>query len=278
MMLLAMHGLGASRDSIEKVHTNYIRRLTPAVRAEIVAISDVESVLGDDSAYRSLVRFFDAEVAEKGVEQTLKTYLPKIHSGWVRHAFHGTIRLAYGIRFNVASEISAGLAYQTCAGSDDRLAHIARHATPAQRFVWPPAIDITTSRFDSQYEEAMVADTFAIHTHVLPDNERQVAEDVLSLFNHTQNFFALHMVTGTHAMGICADAIGANVDGLMNAGLAATYLAVGAPNFSPNAQPRPLRMDFAHEVKVAFSCADQAGRLGSERYVEAYATYDQAFS
>lgn len=278
MMLLAMHGLGAERMTIESRASRYIRRLDPKVDSDMQKIKRIEDGLGKRKAYRALVQFFDGEIDRAGIDETLIAYLPKIVSGWVRHAFHGTIRLAYGIRFNVESEISAGLAYLAGAGPDEQLERIGRGATASDRFAWPPSIDISSSRFDDRYEEVLDADTFAVHTHVLENNEARVAEDVLGLFNHTQGFFALHMVTGTHALGICTEAIEANMDGLMNAGVAAAYLAIDAPMFVESAKPRAINMDFAHEVKIAFSCFDQAQRLDSKRFQEAFETYGRSFT
>ena len=278
MMLLAMHGLGADRGSIESRGKRYVRRLDPATNNDFQTITRIDAGLGKRSAYRALVRFFDDELDRTGVDETLAVYLPEIISGWVRHAFHGTIRLAYGIRFNVESEIAAGLAYLASAGPDEQLARIGEQATASDRFAWPPSIDITSSRFNDRYDEVLIADTFAVHTHVLANNEQRVAEDILGLFNHTQGFFALHMVTGTHALGVCTEAIGKRMDGLMNAGVAAAYLAINAPMFVQTAQARPINMDFAHAVKVAFSCLDQAQRLNSTRFREAFETYGRSFT
>ena len=277
MMLLAMHGLGADQETIETRHQRYIRHLDLADQVETPKLARVEDGFGERSAYRALVRYFDDEIASAGVDDTLASHLPKIMSGWVRHAFHGTIRLAYGIRFSVESEVAAGLAYLASAGPDEDLARIGKGATQSDHFAWPPSIDIESSRFDDRYDEVLKANTFAVHTHVLAENERQVAEDVLALFNHTQGFFALHMVTGTHALGICADAIEENVDGLMNAGLSAAYLAIEAPMFVSSATPKPISMDFAHEVKVAFSCLDQARRFSSVHYEKASDIYGRPF-
>lgn len=278
MMLLAMHGLGADQATIESRGKRYVRRLDPTVNSDSKTITRIDDGLGKRNAYRALVRYFDREIDRKGVDETLAVYLPKIISGWVRHAFHGTIRLAYGIRFNVESEISAGLAYLASAGPDEQLARIGENATKSDRFAWPPSIDIESSRFDDRYDEVLVADTFAVHTHVLENNEQRVTEDVLGLFNHTQGFFALHMVTGTHALGIVSEFIDKSIDGLMNAGVAAAYLAINAPMFVPNTEARPINMDFAHAVKVAFSCFDQAERLNSTRFREAFNTYSRSFS
>ena len=278
MMLLAMFGLGKDRNTIESRHARYIERLDRAETNSPPDINRFEDGIGNRESYRALISYVDESILRRGVQATLTEYLPNVLSGWVRHAFHGTIRLAYGIRFKVDSEVAAGLAYLASAGPDERLAAIGQGASPSDRFAWPPSIDVTSSRFDDRYEEVMQADTFAVHTHILENNNLRVAEEVLDIFNHTQGFFALHMVTGLHALGICAEAIESDVDGIMNAGLAAAYLAIGAPMFIQRARPKPLRMDFAHEVKVAFSCFDQAKRLNSERYQDALDVYGRKFS
>ena len=277
MMLLAMYGLGIDRKSIESRHTRYVRRLTAASKNDVAPIKRVEDGFGDRHLYRALVQYFDNEINSNGVDETLGEYLLPMLSGWVRHAFHGTIRLAYGIRFAVRSEIAAGLAYLASAGPDARLAKIGAIASAAERFVWPSQIDIAANRFDDRYAEVMQANTLHVHTHVVADNVRRVADEVLAIFNHTQDFFALHMVTGIHAMDICAKAIDVNVDGLLNAGVSAAYLTIGAPMFVLDAKPRPINRDFAHAVKVAFSCFDQASRLHSNRYTEAFGVYGEPF-
>lgn len=278
MMLLAMHGLGIDRATIESRHSRYLGRLDLASLHSQICIDRFEDGIGKRAAYRALIDFLDESIACRGVGATLAEYLPSVLSGWVRHAFHGTIRLAYGIRFEVASEVAAGLAYLASAGPDERLAGTGQRASIANRFVWPPSIDIGSSRFDDRYEEVLIANTFAVHTHILEDNKVRVGEEVLDIFNHTQDFFALHMMTGTHALDICAEAIQIDADGILNAGLAAAYLAIGAPMFVPNADSRPLHMDFAHDVKVAFTCFDQAQRLSSARYQAAFEVYGREFS
>ena len=268
-----MRALGASRKTIETRHDRYVRRLDRLGEHTPNRLSHVEDGIGSRSAYLDLVRFFDEDIDQNSTTVTLEKYLPQLISGWVRHAFHGTIRLAYGIRFNVKSEIAAGLAYLASAGPDEQLAAIGKNAKTTDQFAWPPAIDISSNRFNARYAEVMRASTFAVHTNVMEENVSHIAADVLSIFNHTQDFFALHMVTGTHALVVCADAIKLNVDGLLNAGLAAAYQAIESPLFVRDAAPRPIRMDFAHEVKLAFSCLDQAQRFRNGSYQAAFDIY-----
>lgn len=108
---------------------------------------------------------------------------------------------------------------------------------------------------------------------IVPDDRRRLAELGLALFNDTHDFFALHVVTGTHALGVCADAIGLPVDGLRSAGFLAAYVTIGAPRFDAFAEASPATIDDEHDAKLAFACADLARSLDSERFREAARVY-----
>ena len=81
------------------------------------------------------------------------------------------------------------------------------------------------------------------------------------------------MVTGTHALGVCTDAIGLPADGLLSAGFLAAYATVGAPRFDPIARPTPTSVDDEHDAKLAFTCREQARLLDSGRYRDACGVY-----
>ena len=119
MALLAMKALGAERGSLAAYAANYEDRLDPPVRHAQEPPGSLAEALGQQVAYGALLAYFDREIARHGATKTLATYLPDLVSGWVRFAFHPIIRLAYGVRFGVESEIAAGLAYLACAGPDD---------------------------------------------------------------------------------------------------------------------------------------------------------------
>lgn len=209
----------------------------------------------------------------RGVQGALDTHLPPLISGWVRYAFHPIIRLAYGIRFGVESEIAAGLAYLACAGPDDALQALAETARPRDEWTLPEPVDTVDAPFERRYNATVASGALSGHVVVLPDNRVALAELGLALFNDTHDFFALHVVTGTHALGACADAVGLRVDGLLSAGVLAAYLTIGAPRFEADAKPTPTHIDDEHDAKLAFSLLDQARRLGSERFAEAAAVY-----
>lgn len=273
MAMLAMYALGAERAQLEAYADDYIGRLDPPVRHTDELPATFAEAIGDLSAYGPLVAYFDREIAARGVRTTLVTYFPVLVSGWVRYAFHPIIRLAYGIHFGVESEIAAGLAYLTCAGPDDDLQALAEKAPHRNELEIPQPVSTIDAPFEQRYNATVASGAPAAYVAVVPDNQRALAEFGLALFNDTHDFFALHVATGTHALGVCADTIGTDVDGLLGAGVLAAYLTIGAPSFDLQAPPTPTHIDDEHDAKIAFSCLEQARRLGSPRFDEAAAVY-----
>ena len=274
MAMLAMHALGSERAQLESYANRYKDRLDPAVQHAAELSSTFAEAIGELSAYGSLLAYFDREIAARGVSATLTTFLPGLISGWVRFAFHPIIRLAYGIHFEVESEVAAGLAYLTCAGPDDALLALAETAPSQDELTLPePVATVDGVPFEQRYNATVASGALTSRVAVVPDNRRVLAELGLSLFNDTHDFFTLHVVTGTHALGVCADAIGLDVDRLLSAGVLAAYLTIGAPRFDLRAPPTPTSIDDEHDAKVAFSCLDQARRLPSRRFHEAATVY-----
>ncbi|MDE0177289.1 MAG: questin oxidase family protein [Gammaproteobacteria bacterium] len=273
MAMLAMHALGDRRPQLEAYADSYRARLDAPVQHATEPPDTYAEAIGDLSSYGALLSYFDREIAGQGVRGTLCRFLPALISGWVRFAFHPVIRLAHGIRFGVESEVAAGLAYLTCAGPDDTLLALAESAPRRSKLTLPGPATVDEAPFEQRYNATVASGALTSHVAVVPDNRRVVAELGLALFNATHDFFALHVVTGTHALGVCADAIGLDVDGLLSAGVLAAYVTIGAPPFDAQATPTPTRIDDEHDAKMAFSCLDQARRLCSRRFEEAATIY-----
>ncbi len=273
MALLAMWASGADRSTLERYASGYQDRLDPPVRHPGSPPREFVRAVGDPSAYGGLLAFFDLEIARRGPQATLETWLPQLISGWVRFAFHPIIRLAYGIRFAVDCEISAGLAYLASAGPDPMLQALADIASRRDEPLLPSPIPTTAGPFEQRYNATVASGRLPDRVVVVPDNRRRLAELGLALFNDTHDFFALHVVTGTHALGVCADAIGLAADRLLSAGFLAAYLTIGAPRFDPNALPTPAGIDDEHDVKLGFTCTEQARLLGSDRFRRASEIY-----
>ena len=273
MTLLALHASCAMRAEVGRYAARYLERLDPPVRHARRAPAEFARAVGDPDAYGPLVAFFDEEIARRGTRGTLEAWLPGLVSGWVRYAFHPIIRLAYGVRFDVASEVSAGLAYLASAGPDPALQALADAAARDGEPVLPPPCPTRAEPFERRYNATVASGALGGRVVIVPDNRRRLAELGLALFNDTHDFFALHVVTGTHALGVCADAIGLPVDGLQSAGFLAAYVTIGAPRFDASAEPSPATIDDEHDAKLAFACAELAGSLDSDRFRAAARVY-----
>jgi hypothetical protein len=108
---------------------------------------------------------------------------------------------------------------------------------------------------------------------VAEDATWQLSRACLEIFHTTHDFFALHLVTGSHAFGVCAPWAGEHADGLFSVGIAAAYLALGAPGFPPVAteegalplQKLALATD-EHDIKLAYTCGALARASGDPTY------------
>ncbi len=276
MMALAFHGLGADRAVITARQEAYAPRLDAPAVLQTNPPPKLAAALGDRAAYASLLGFFDAEVERHGVQQALVAHLPTLISGWVRDAFHPIIRLAYGIRFSMAAEVAAGLAYLACVGPHPALAALASTAQKADALAFPEAAPAPGRTFDQKCQAVVASGALDGAVHVVSDNRRRAAETALAIFHHTGDFFALHLVTGCHALAVCVDAIDLDADAPMNAGLFTGYLAAGAPAFNPDAEPRLWPIDDEHDAKLAFSCWELARMLDGQRFWEAAALHTSA--
>jgi hypothetical protein len=285
MALLALAGLGVQQNHIETFATAYQARLDPLpATAQSINRTNYAANVGNAKAYPALVQFFDQEIQTAGWRVTVAEYLPDLISGWVKDALHATIRLAYGIEFEVASEVAAGLAYLTVVGPDPALAAAAA-AAPTKPHADPLLIQraigtIDDGVFNARYAQAVASPAFRNHLHVPVDAGRTLPREALGVFDATHDFFALHLVTGSHAWRIIsphlADAV-PNANALLASGLFAAYLALDQPAWQPPSDDGQrldsLNLSSArdeHDVKLAYSCLAQS-RAFDDRLFESVA-------
>ena len=100
----------------------------------------------------------------------------------------------------------------------------------------------------------------------------------LDLYRSTRNFFALHLVTVTHAVRICSPLVDANdLLSALTGSMLAAHRALGSPNFA-RAQPAPIpgRLDREHRFKYGWSCLAEYRSYGDPRYLEELLGFRQA--
>jgi hypothetical protein len=291
MAYLAMHGLGLPPHQIERFARGYRQRLSPlAAPRERLRRDSWHLAIGDAGAYPELLQYFAADVSENGWQRTLLRHLPSVASGWVKDLFHPVIRLAYGIEFVIPAEIAAGLAYLASAGDDPRLA-VAARLPPARLDAGSYLRQLQGRRrgsvdglgpFNARYRRVLESmppkPLAATQGGVFADLTRACLE----VFDATHDFFALHLVTGSHAFRVCSPWIGRDAEGLFSAGLSVAYAALGAPPFPGPERRSEARLDVSalvratdeHDLKLAYSCltlarsdADPSYEDVAERYL-----------
>ena len=284
MASLAMHGLGIDVRHIEAFALRYRRKLVDQVPSPTAVTADTwEHHVGRRASYAALRAFYGAAIEAQGWSAMVGQYLPLLISGWVKDAFHPLIRIGYGIEFEVPSEIASGLAYLTIMGKDPQLAAVADRApvdfsgsaylNSLQAFRDP---SLAEGRFNRRYERA----SHVAALRPVGGSDETILKDLsraaLEVFDATHDFFALHLVTSSHAFRVCLPWAGPRSGSVYSAGLAAAYLAIGAPAFVElPAAHKPVTLPVRrlstssdeHDIKIAYSALRQSQAFGDPAFV-----------
>jgi hypothetical protein len=265
MTLCAMSGLGASTSTLHAFRDSYMLRLRPVEGAP--AIENWRDAIGDASAYDPLRVLLLEQVERLGISALVRQYLPEFSDSIALEAFHPLIRLGYAIDFESPVETAAALAYLITSHrpvSAGGSAMVDFRDALDQQALQKPAV-FTSVRFgDRVLELAENGD----YPNVTARSFAECAAGALAVYMGTRNFFALHMVTATHAARICARVL---VDptimlaSLSNALLAAHGI-VGNPEFD-SPVPVPQRLDPEHAFKYAWSCLSEYREYGGQSYL-----------
>ena len=246
MALQALWRLGASPDQLREFQTDYVRKLVPLAQHERVDVSGDawQQWLGDWRIYRPLRNRLIADIATSGRAVVLREWLPHLIVCAAIDALHPLIRLGYGIEQEVDEEIAAGLAYWAAehrpgvalAGRND----VAITGGAAELFArLRTTTELAGQRFshrafNERLQTVCAVPTFAQVTGWRNDDVglTELAREAARIYLATDDFFALHMVTGAHALRMLVPYVDAQV--LLDRGwqaLAATYLIIGAPDY-----------------------------------------------
>ncbi len=284
MALIALAGMGASEARLQAYASSYSQRMAPLVSARTL-VADWRALRGQIDAYPALLAYFQNEVQQQGADAVLRQVLPELMPGVGAAAFHGLIRLAYGVLAQSDSEIAAGLAY--CAARYLDLGALlpvsGEHEGPDQQYLAlagkSPLLPPRDLIFSSMHDASRLPD-FADQVASIPIDHGTLAEMArcaLQLFNVEANFVALHMVTSCHALRLLlpyfADPLAQAVPWLWQAHLAAFYagklgqqarmVIAGVPNAGFDArQFAAHRAEDDHTIKMVFSCLQEAAHYG----------------
>lgn len=296
MALVAKQRLGASGGELRRFAAAYSQRLAPLAAAE-EHLDQVtwKAAIGNRDAATALRRYFAHCVADNGVETSLRTHLPALLPGVGGAGFHGVIRLAYAIGASSPIQIAAGLAYFASVARP--LAVLAptegtRH-DPEELFA-----GVSTSLAWSTPQRARLIDDEMrlivdregfgdiVGSLVIDVNsEEKLAACALQILASTEDFTALHGVTGLAALSVVRPWLEdqESVDRYAFQGLTAAYLSIGAPSVwsrdrldefvgSTSTDPVKIRAaagdsDDEHVAKLAYTALNGFERTGDPLYL-----------
>lgn len=211
MVLVALSRIGGSTERLYDFFEHYRddkHLLTAQTAARPIDADNWQAALGQREREADYRVFFDGEVARLGIDGALRRYLTPLARGIGASALHALMRTAYAILRGSETDTAIALAYW-CAtylelpaptGSPpvtaDPAEVLARtsaiealHGRPVREMLWH------NMRQSAQTPEfAPVVDWLAVG----PDTLARMASASIALFAATQEFCALHAVTGTH--------------------------------------------------------------------------------
>ncbi len=242
MALVAKEGLGADANELIRFAKEYSKKITALEEPSIRLDEETwKSAIGNREAAADLRDYFLRQVTDLGSEASLRRHLPDLIAGIGGGAFHGVIRLAYAIEVSSPSRIAAGLAYLAEVGSPLRplLAPDVTTGDPAKILTdlsRSPDLPGPLQLKDIDEEMRFVAqsdlfDAAVSSLEITDDTLQRLAVAALHLYASTDDFTALHGVTGMEAIASVRPWV--DDDELLSRfafqALSAAYLSIGAP-------------------------------------------------
>ncbi|MEM8550916.1 MAG: questin oxidase family protein [Pseudomonadota bacterium] len=217
MVLVALAAMGGSkarlRDFFDRYNADHAL-LPPTEHVGLITHENLDEFLGERERESDYARFFEGEVDRLGIEGALAAYLPRFSDGVAASALHGLMRAAYAVLRADRTETVHALAYWAATYlplapskgaapvTDDpaevlkRVAALpALRSQPIQEMLWHNMLAVS-----QEPSFAPVVDWLALG----PDADARLASASLALFTATQDFCALHALTGAHWVRIVA--------------------------------------------------------------------------
>jgi hypothetical protein len=291
MALIALDRMGASPARVQRYATAYLQNMEPApTPGSGIDAGDWQEWLGEQDAYADYLGFFRGEVERLKPRAALRAYLPKLSQGVAAAAFHPLIRTAYGVIGDDGEEIAVGLAYwasrhlalpKTAPESGDTVDVMATSDDPLQllaalRQEGDLAFQANPDNLiDREFAEAASHPRFEALARALTVDELtfdRLRQAAALLYLATDDFSALHGVTGMHAARVLADFAEDPRDfaAQLWRALLALYLALDRPELPDAATvaklmaaplpdwnkilPAAVESDDEHTIKLVFTC------------------------
>lgn len=296
MALYALARIGATDERLIEYFRRWeTTRALPRIESERpVEQDDWARHIGDPAMFSALWAYFAHRVAEQGAGKVIGQVFPRVSGGIAAAAFHGLIRLAYGIEADHAGEIGAGLATLCARYADLGLSQRADVVDRVEEGFARIAAQLSGAPFAGQgitgRMAAATADPRFSAGFSLPSFGAEFISDfariAIALYWQTSNFTVLHLVTGTHAARVLFEAYPHLASGEALAAFwgaaCAAYASIGAPPMSRSTAPTekpPWSSIFAgaigsdddHVIKLTYSCYCESIRYGNPLYQAAAA-------
>jgi questin oxidase-like protein len=297
MALVALSRMGAAEERLVEYFRWWEenRALPRRDSGRQIDRRDWKQYTGDPRMFDALWDTFRRWSTDRGSAEVISAVFPELSGGVAAVAFHGLIRLAYGIESDHAGEIAAGLA-AICSRYVDLGLQVgealptasvesafARIADALCGAVFPGDSIIGWMRAAAADPRLTAALSCPTITPTLLEDLAQVS---IALYWQTSDFTVLHMVTTVHAARVLFgrfpqlasdDAIRA-----LWASSCAAYAAAGAPLLARVALPSevpPWHKIFAdavisndaHVIKMAYTCHCESAQYGNPLYQAAAA-------
>lgn len=242
MALVALDRLGAGDERLSGFARDYARRLVPVPGGEPIETFDAwRAARGRLDAYGPARSYFEARLASDGLAVVVRRHLAHLVDGLSGAAFHGVIRLAYALESASDARVAAGLAYLTqvhqplgerglaAAVTDDPGAALGRvGALDELRLASASGTIGQRMRAVADHEGFRgVVDWLEIRE----DTPARLVDAATALYAQTDDFTALHGLTGSHAILVVAPFVEdrAALSAWWFQALAAAYVTIGAP-------------------------------------------------
>jgi hypothetical protein len=242
MALVAKARLGAPDGELRRFAATYRRRIVSLAPIQhSLSANTWQTAIGHKGASGDLRDYFARTIKDVGVDVTLRTHLPTLLPGISGAAFHGAIRLSYALEVSSPMRIAAGLGYlaEVAPALGPMVSGSPRSDDPVELLVgyarthrWTSVADDDTigERMSTvAHDEAFAALPTALH--VDKNTAAKLTDTALQIFAATDDFTALHGVTGCAAIESLRPWLDdpSSLDVHVFQALAAAYLTIDAP-------------------------------------------------
>lgn len=290
MALCALAEMGASDQRLQEFFDMWRERYAIAAPANTNRIerADWQAWLGKPDAFGALSECFAEWMHANGIDAVARAVLRAQPFAPATGAFHAIIRLAYGLEVNHAGEAAAALA-----------AYVSGYLpVDAAQLPSAPAVEAALERLS----QAMQGKSYASAGPSITAKLRGVAHDpvfaaalsmppsaslldemaraAIQIYWQTNDFTALHMVTGIAAARSIGGLLPADAIEPTWAAFCAAYVSFGAPPLQATGEmddsgnweefaAAATKSDNDHVIKLVHICRRESQRTGAPLYAAA---------